>query len=82
MTVYSSLLVCKKFSSSDKNDVAEPLVDSKDLLVLPIHSTLSVMKNFVDDIHRKGQTFKYIKETFSRISDAKIKVDIFLATNK
>jgi hypothetical protein len=36
------------------------------------------MKNFVKGIDQNGAGFAYLKETFTRISDAKIKEGIFV----
>jgi hypothetical protein len=37
------------------------------------------MKNFVKGIDQNGAGFAYLKETFPRISDAKIKEGIFVS---
>ena len=64
--------------SETKNVVAEPLVDTKDVLIPPLHIKLGLMKNFVKGMNREGQAFKYLREKFSRLSDAKVKEGIFV----
>ena len=46
-------------------------------ILLTIHIKLGLIKNFVKAMNREWQAFKYFRENFSRLSDAKIKEDIF-----
>ena len=50
---------------SEKHVVAKPVVDP------PLHIKLGLMKNFVKAMNLEGQAFKYLRETFPRLSDAK-----------
>lgn len=68
----------RNLNPSEKNVVAKPLVDPKDVLLPPLHIKLGLMKNFVKAMNREGQAFKYIREKFSKLSDAKVKEGIFV----
>jgi len=55
-----------------------PLVDSKKVLLPPLHIKLGLMKNYVKALNKDGDTFKYLEEKFPQISEAKIKAGIFV----
>ena len=69
----------RNLHSSEKN-VAKPRVDSTDVLLPPLHIKLGLMKNFVKALNREGQAFKYLREKFPRLSDAKVKEGIFVGS--
>ena len=68
----------RNLDSSKKNVIAEPLVDPKDVLLPPLHIKLGLMKNFVKGMNQEGQAFKYLRDKFPRLSDAKVKEGIFV----
>lgn len=62
----------------DKNIKNPPLVQPDNILLLPLHIKLAVMKNFVKAMDRNGNDFLYLKEKFSKLSDAKIKEGVLI----
>ena len=68
----------RNLNPSEKNVVAQPLVDPKDVLLPPLHIKLGLMKNFVKGMNQEGRAFKYIREKFPKLSDAKVKEGIFV----
>ncbi|KAI6647100.1 hypothetical protein LOD99_8937 [Oopsacas minuta] len=60
------------------NVIQEPLVDSNDVLLPPLHIKLGLMKNFVKALPKDCGSFLYLVEKFPAISDAKIKGGIFV----
>ncbi|KAJ4442913.1 hypothetical protein ANN_04507 [Periplaneta americana] len=62
----------------EKNVVAESLVDPKDVLLPPLHIKLGLIKYFVIGMNQEGQAFKYVREKFPKLSDAKVKESIFV----
>ena len=53
-------------------------MDSKDVLLPPLHVKLGLMKNFVKGMNKEGQAFRYLRNKFSKISDAKVKEGFFV----
>ncbi|KAI6648986.1 hypothetical protein LOD99_6869 [Oopsacas minuta] len=64
--------------SGSHNVIQEPLVDSNDVLLPPLHIKLGLMKNFVKALPKESRGFLYLVEKFPAISDAKIKGGIFV----
>lgn len=62
----------------EKNVIRTPLIDPSKVLLPPLHIKLGLMKNFVKAINKDGAGFKYLKEKFSRLSDAKINEGVFI----
>lgn len=58
--------------------VHTPLIESKVVILPPLHIQLGLMKKFVKLLYRSSNAFLYLKETFPKISDAKIKKEIFV----
>lgn len=56
-----------------KNVMNEPLVDSKNIILPPLHIKLGLIKQFVKALDKKGPTFLHLKEVFPHLSYAKIK---------
>ena len=49
------------------------------MIILPsLHIKLGLFKNFVKALDKNGAGFYYLKETFPRVSDSKIKEGIFV----
>ncbi|KAJ4439600.1 hypothetical protein ANN_07728 [Periplaneta americana] len=76
--IISGRLAARNHNPSEKNVVAEPLVDPKDVLLPPLHIKLGLIKYFVIDMNQEGQAFKYVREKFPKLSDAKVKESIFV----
>jgi len=47
-------------------------------LLPPLRVTLGLMRNFVKAMERTGSVFRYLAETFPRLSEAKIKEGVFV----
>lgn len=61
-----------------KNVAHKPLVDPTKIFLPPLHIKLGLMKNFVKAMNKDGDGFRYLRQMFPRISDAKIKEGIFV----
>ena len=61
-----------------KNVQHPPLVESEKILLPPLHIKLSLMKNFVKAMDKTRLAFQYIRDKFSRISEAKVKEGVFV----
>lgn len=59
------------------NVLSRNLVDPQKILLPPLHIKLGLMKNFVKALDKKGRAFAFIKDKFSRISEAKLEAGIF-----
>lgn len=55
----------------------KPLVDPIKIMLPLLHIKLGLMKNCVKTIDKDGEGFKYLKEIFPKISNAKIMEGIF-----
>ena len=56
----------------------EPLVQSDKVIIPPLHIKLGLFKNFVKALHSDGEPMKIIKETFPKLSLAKVKEGLFV----
>ena len=61
----------------EKNVHYEPLVDRKKVLLPPLHIKLGMMKQFVKQWQKDGETFQYLSSKFPRLSEAKLKEGVF-----
>jgi len=61
----------------DRKVVNPPLVLPEKIYLPPLHINLGLMKNFVKGMHKTGCGFKYVRNKFPNVSDAKIKEGIF-----
>ena len=52
----------RNLNTDEKDIIAEPLVDPKDVLLPPLHIKLGLMKNFVEDMNKEGQAFRYLQK--------------------
>ncbi|ESN93095.1 hypothetical protein HELRODRAFT_165255 [Helobdella robusta] len=68
----------RNLNKDEKKVVAEPLIDPKDVLLPPLHIKLGLMKNFVKSMNKEEQAFKYLRNKFPKLSDAKVKEGIFV----
>ena len=63
-----------------KNVERKSLVDSKKVLLLPLHIKLGLMKQFLKALSKEGETFKCFCGEFLGLSKAKLKEGIFVVT--
>ena len=56
----------------------EPLVNPQDVYLSHLHIKLGVMKNFVKTHDREGHAFAYLRNKFLKLSEAKVKKQIFI----
>ena len=60
------------------NVVALPLVPQNNIILPPIHIKLGLFKQFVKGLRKDSLAFKFLHECFPKLSDAKIKEDVFV----
>ena len=61
------------------NIQSAPLVESKDVLMPPLHIKLRLMKNFVKALGKSNSSgFAFLRKKFPKISEAKLKEGIFV----
>ena len=68
----------ENLTPGSKNIKHNALVDSKRVLLPPLHIKLGLMKQFVKAIDKNGECFKYICSKFPKLSDAKLKEGVFV----
>ena len=56
----------------------KPLVELSKILLSSMHLKLGMIKNFVREMNQVEAAFIYLWEKFPRISEAKLKDDIFI----
>ena len=56
----------------------QPLVELSKILLPSMHLKLGLMKNFVKAMNQQEAAFTYLWKTFFRLSEAKLKEDIFI----
>lgn len=66
------------FIPGQKNIAHAPLVSPQDVFLPALHIKLGLMKNFVKALNKEGDGFKYLKDVFTKLSDAKVKEGIFV----
>lgn len=55
------------------------MIDPQNIFLPPLHIKLRLMENVVKAIDRKGKGFKYVKDSFSNVSDVKLKEGIIVS---
>ena len=68
----------QRLEPGSKNVLYPSLVEPSKILLPPLHVKLGLMKNFVKAMDRDGQAFKYLRDKFPRMSDAKVKEGVFV----
>lgn len=68
----------QRLEPGSKNVLHPSLVEPSKILLPPLHVKLGLMKNFVKAMDRDGQAFKYLRDKFPRMSDAKVKEGVFV----
>ena len=61
-----------------KNVVHVPLVQPNKILMPPLHIKLGLMKNFVKKLDNNSDAFRFLRNKFPQVSDAKIKEGVFI----
>jgi hypothetical protein len=61
-----------------KNILRKSLVDPKKILLPPLPIKLGIIKQFVKVLPKTGNCFKCHCKTFSHLSEAKLKADVFV----
>lgn len=67
----------KSLIPGEKNILRSQLVDTKNILLPPLHIKLGLMKQFVKALPKDGPCFKYLCQKFPHLSEAKLKEGIF-----
>lgn len=67
-----------QYTPGEKNVVHNSLVEPHKILLPPLHIKLGLMKNFVKALDKEGPGFRYLKQKFSNLSEAKLKEGIFI----
>jgi len=72
-------LACQKTLEPGLMNVEnQPLVAPSKIYFPSIHLKLGLMKNFVKAMNQEEAAFTYLREKFPRLSEAKLKEDIFI----
>ena len=66
------------FEPEQRNVAEGPQVDTKNVILLPLHIKLGIVKKTVKAIVRKGNVFGYLTSKFPKLSKAKIKEGDFI----
>ena len=66
-----------KLGDPDKPFDKPPLVNRDKIILPPLHIKLGLMKQFVKALPLDGDVHKYLREKFVKLSDMKIKAEIF-----
>ena len=66
------------FEIGQRNVAEDPLVDNKNVILPPLRIKLGTVKNFLEAIMRNGNAFGYLKSKFPKLSEAQIKVGVFI----
>ena len=65
------------FTPGLQNVKSACLVDPQNILLLPLHSKLGLMKNYIKALDKDGPTFRFLQKKFPRISEAKLQAGVF-----
>lgn len=68
----------KHFRPGKNNVIREPLVVPSKIIIPALHIKLGAFKNWVKALDKKGPGFKYIREKFPGVSDAKANEGVFV----
>ena len=66
------------FTPGENNVKYALWVNPQKIFLPPLHIKLGLMKNFVKALNKEGEGFKYLREVFSKLSDAKLREGIFV----
>ena len=68
----------EEFVVGEKNVKNIPLINSKKVLLPPLHIKLGLIKQFLKALDKDGAAFKYLQNLFTKLSEAKVKGGIFI----
>ena len=68
----------KSLTPGEKNVINLPLILPEKIVLPLLHINLALMKNFVKGMNKTGRGFKYVRNKFPNVSDAKINEGIFI----
>jgi len=63
-----------------KNIQFDALVPPEKVLLPPLHIKLGLIKQFVKALDKHGECFRYLRNTFSQLSEGKLKEGIFIGS--
>ncbi|GBO20763.1 hypothetical protein AVEN_221116-1, partial [Araneus ventricosus] len=66
------------FNPGERNVEPPPLSEQHKIIIPPLHIKLGLVKNLAKAMDNNGPAFKYLHETFPRLSVAKIKEGVFV----
>ncbi|GBM51010.1 hypothetical protein AVEN_41585-1 [Araneus ventricosus] len=69
------------FKPRERNVEHPPLAEPHKILIPPLHIKLGLVKNLIKVTDNNGPAFKYLHETFHRLSVAKIKEGVFVGAS-
>jgi hypothetical protein len=61
-----------------KNVLRVPLVERDNVIMPPLHIKLGLMKNFVKALDNDSDAFRYLRNKFPELSDAKVTEGVFI----
>ncbi|XP_076312338.1 uncharacterized protein LOC143225953 [Tachypleus tridentatus] len=67
-----------EFSVGRHNIKCEPLVDFQKVLVPPLYIKLGLIEQFVTALDKESAAFKYLRDFFPKLSEAKVKAGVFV----
>ncbi|XP_036358086.1 uncharacterized protein LOC118763025 [Octopus sinensis] len=67
-----------EFGVRKKNIKWEPLLDPRKVLFPPQHIILGLMKQFDSALYQESAAFRYLKDFFPKLSEAKVKTGVFV----
>jgi hypothetical protein len=59
----------------------QPVVDKDQMLLPLLHIKLGLMKNFIKAVNKHGKGFEYLRKTFLKLIDTKLKEGVFIGLN-
>ena len=68
----------KNLIPGEKSVRNHPLLEKDKILLPPLHIKLGLMKIFVKALDKHGEGFGYLRKTFPKLSDSKLKEGIFI----
>ncbi|XP_076367346.1 uncharacterized protein LOC143255489 [Tachypleus tridentatus] len=67
-----------EFYMRKHNVKCDPLVNLQKALFSPLHIKLGLMKQFITALDKKFAAFKYLRDFFPKLSEAKVKAGVFV----
>ena len=70
--------VRQEMQPGNRNVINVPLVQRNKVLMPPLHIKLGLMKNFVKGLNKNSEAFRYLRNKFPQLSDAKVEAGVFI----